>query len=48
MERAICVTNYLTDNGIDANRITTKWVGDTQEAFTSPNNPMVNRCVTLK
>lgn len=48
MERAECVTQYLMENGISEERITTSWVGDTQEAFTTPNNPIVNRCVTLK
>ena len=47
-ERAECVTDYLTANGIDASRITTTWVGDTQAAFTTPNSPTVNRCVTIK
>lgn len=47
-ERAECVAAYLTTNGIDASRITTEWVGDTEQAFTSPDTPIVNRCVTLK
>ena len=47
-ERAENVTSYLTAQGIDASRITTKWVGDTEAAFTSPDTPLVNRCVTLK
>ena len=48
MERAENVTNYLTANGIDANRITTTWVGDTETAFTTPSTPTVNRCVTIR
>ena len=47
-ERAENVTAYLTAQGIDASRITTKWVGDSEVAFTSPDTPLVNRCVTLK
>lgn len=48
MERAECVAAYLTAKGIDTNRITTRWVGDTEAAFSSPDTPVVNRCVTLK
>ena len=48
MERAKSVSNYLTEKGIDAKRITTNWVGDTEQAFTTPETPLVNRCVTIK
>lgn len=48
MERAQNVTAYLTAHGIDASRITTEWVGDTEAAFTSPDTPIVNRCVLIK
>lgn len=47
-ERAESIATYLTTQGIDATRITTEWVGDTEQAFTSPDSPLVNRCVTLK
>jgi outer membrane protein OmpA-like peptidoglycan-associated protein len=47
-ERAESVMTYLVNNGIDAARITTEWVGDTEQAFTTPDTPLVNRCVTLK
>jgi outer membrane protein OmpA-like peptidoglycan-associated protein len=47
-ERAESIATYLTTQGIDASRITTEWVGDTEQAFTSPDSPLVNRCVTLK
>jgi outer membrane protein OmpA-like peptidoglycan-associated protein len=47
-ERAESVMTYLVDNGIDATRITTEWVGDTEQAFATPDTPLVNRCVTLK
>jgi outer membrane protein OmpA-like peptidoglycan-associated protein len=47
-ERAESVTAYLTAQGIDISRITTQWVGDTEAAFTSPDTPLVNRCVTIK
>lgn len=48
MERAQNVAAYLTAHGIDASRITTEWVGDTEAAFTSPDTPIVNRCVLIK
>lgn len=48
MERAQCVAAYLEKVGIDADRITTRWVGDTEAAFTSPETPTVNRCVLIK
>ena len=47
-ERAESVATYLMNNGIDATRITTEWVGDTEQAFTTPTTPLVNRCVTLR
>ena len=47
-ERAESVATYLMNNGIDATRITTEWVGDTEQAFSTPNTPLVNRCVTIK
>lgn len=46
--RAEAVESYLVDAGIPASRITTTWVGDTVTAFTSPNTPLVNRCVIIK
>ena len=47
-ERAENISAYLTSKGIDAARITTQWVGDTERAFTTPDSPLVNRCVTIK
>ena len=47
-ERAEKVANYLMGLGVPASRITTNWVGDTEQAFTSPDTPLVNRCVTIK
>ena len=47
-ERANSVANYMELMGIDPNRITTTWVGDSVEAFTSPNSPTVNRCVIIE
>ena len=44
-ERAECVTAYLVAGGVDAERITTTWVGDTEQAFTSPDT---NRCVIIR
>ena len=44
-ERAECVTAYLVAAGVDAERITTTWVGDTEQAFTSPDT---NRCVIIR
>lgn len=46
--RAETVEAYLIAAGIPATRITTTWVGDTAIAFTSPNTPLVNRCVIVK
>lgn len=48
MQRAECVANYLIGLGIPASRITTNWVGDTEQAFASPDTPLVNRCVIIK
>ena len=48
MERAECVANYLIGLGVPASRITTEWVGDTEQAFTSPETPLVNRCVIIR
>lgn len=48
MERAEAVQNYMVEHGISAERITTQWVGDTQEAFTAPDTPIVNRCVIIE
>ena len=47
-QRAENVANYLAGLGINASRITTKWVGDTEQAFASPDTPLVNRCVIIK
>lgn len=47
-QRAENVRNYLVAGGIAATRITTKWVGDTEKAFNSPDTPTVNRCVVIK
>lgn len=47
-ERANSVANYMESMGIDPNRITTTWVGDNVEAFTSPDSPIVNRCVIIE
>ena len=48
MQRAECVANYLIGLGIPASRISTNWVGDTEQAFASPDTPLVNRCVIIK
>ncbi|MBO7242866.1 MAG: OmpA family protein [Alistipes sp.] len=48
MERAKAVTEWLVSHGIDASRISTSWVGDTEEAFTTPDTPIVNRCVIIR
>lgn len=48
MQRAEGVANYLIGLGIPASRITTEWVGDTEQAFTTPETPIVNRCVIIK
>ena len=47
-QRAENVTNYLVGLGIPASRISTSWVGDTEQAFNSPDTPIVNRCVIIK
>ena len=47
-ERAENVANYLVGLGIPASRISTNWVGDTEQAFTKPDTPIVNRCVVIK
>ena len=47
-ERAEGITAWLVKWGIDASRITTEWVGDTEVAFESPASPIVNRCVIIK
>ncbi|MBR5206320.1 MAG: OmpA family protein [Alistipes sp.] len=47
-ERAEAVKVYMVKHGIAAERITTKWVGDTEEAFTSPATPIVNRCAIIE
>ena len=47
-ERAENVANYLVGLGIPASRISTNWVGDTVQAFTKPDTPIVNRCVVIK
>ena len=47
-ERAENVANYLVGLGIPASRISTNWVGDTEQAFTKPDTPIVNRCVIIK
>ena len=46
--RAETVEAYLIAAGIPATRLSTTWVGDTAIAFTSPNTPLVNRCVIVK
>lgn len=47
-KRAVSVQNYMIEHGIAAKRITAKWVGDTETAFTSPDTPIVNRCVIIE
>ena len=47
-ERAENVANYLMGLGVPASRISTNWVGDTVQAFTKPDTPIVNRCVVIK
>ena len=47
-QRAENVANYLVGLGIPASRISTSWVGDTEQAFTTPDTPIVNRCVIIK
>lgn len=47
-ERAENVANYLVGLGVPASRISTNWVGDTEQAFTKPDTPIVNRCVIIK
>lgn len=47
-ERAENVATWLMNAGIDALRITVHWVGDSETAFTSPETPLVNRCVIIK
>ena len=47
-ERAETVVNYLMGLGVPASRISTNWVGDTEQAFTTPDTPIVNRCVVVK
>lgn len=47
-ERAENVANYLIGLGVPASRITTNWVGDTEQAFAKPDTPIVNRCVIIK
>lgn len=48
MQRAEGVANYLIGLGVPASRITTEWVGDTEQAFTTPETPIVNRCVIIR
>lgn len=48
MQRAENVANYLICLGINTSRITTNWVGDTEQAFSTPDTPVVNRCVIVK
>ena len=47
-ERAQNVTAWLIAAGVDASRIETSWVGDTEAAFSTPDTPIVNRCVVVK
>ena len=47
-QRAENVANYLVGLGIPASRISTSWVGDTEQAFTKPDTSIVNRCVIIK
>lgn len=47
-ERAESVASYLISGGIAKERVSTNWVGDTQQAFTSPDTPVVNRCVIVR
>lgn len=46
--RAEAVESYIVNAGIDADRITVKWVGDTEVAFDEPHGAAVNRCVVIK
>lgn len=46
--RAEAVKNYMIEAGIAANRITIKWVGDTERAFDTPDVAAVNRCVIIE
>lgn len=48
MERAEAVAAYLSEAGVDAERLITQWVGDSEVAFASPDTPLVNRCVIIK
>lgn len=47
-ERAVAVRDYMVEHGVDPQLIVTKWVGDTQEAFTTPDTPIVNRCAMIE
>ena len=47
-QRAENVASYLLGLGLPSSRLTTPWVGDTEQAFTSPDTPIVNRCVIIK
>jgi outer membrane protein OmpA-like peptidoglycan-associated protein len=47
-QRAENVASYLLGLGLPSSRLTTQWVGDTEQAFTSPDTPIVNRCVIIK
>ena len=47
-QRAENVASYLLGLGLPSSRLTTQWVGDTEQAFTSPDTPVVNRCVIIR
>ena len=46
--RAEAVKSYLVGAGISADRITVKWVGDTESAFDTSRGAAVNRCVVIE
>lgn len=47
-QRAENVAKYLEGLGVPSSHITTNWVGDTEQAFSKPDTPLVNRCVIIK
>ena len=48
MSRAESVVDYLVAGGVSVSNITTQWVGDTEQAFSTPASPVVNRCVVIQ
>lgn len=48
MQRAEAVKAYMVKAGICADRITTRWVGSSVEAFDEPKTAIVNRCVIIR